>query len=989
MSSGAWNLLGLTVAGRFRLERTLGEGGMGAVFEATQLSLGRAVAVKVIKPQLAAASAEEAARRFERETAIIARLNHPNIVQVVDGGRADDGMMFLAMELVDGDNLRSLLRREGTLELGRALTIAEDVFAALAAAHDAGIIHRDLKAENVMVVRVAGRAELAKVLDFGVAKLTSTAAAPVVTGSGFVAGTPGSIAPEQMLGTSDDVRSDLYSVGVLLFELLAGQPPFSGATTMELMLRHLNERAPRVDGVARQRGRTVPAPVTDFVAALLEKDPGRRPESARAALAQLATLRQAAGASTPAPTPAPAPAPAPAPLPPPSELAAFGSRIVAPPPIDDLPGALPPMTTAAATSALSVSPPEALATTPSTAPGSFSTPPHGPREVSADTSTAIAAATSVTAATSPTAPAVAVRPPARTGGGPLLVLGGIGVAMIASLVCILGGMFYARHEADRPSLKSDAATELTRAINAFYDLRIDEAGAAVERAIELDPDGAAMAYLLRAQIVALQGWSLEIADADNVQARTIARRRRGNGLLETDTERLARALTVLDPTEAFRTFAAHSEWSSCQDPVLHTLLFATRLTAVAHTEKSAVLFEGADPAHQHLLTIFGVTLTRMRVDDSLAKSRAIVDTELLPRGSGNRLVEQLVTELELREGRTEDARKRLRALVAVTPDWRARLWLDSLDAGTRASWPEDVLRQVRQVLPQGSTLRPDLLDLAGHALAGEGRIREASTLWNEAVAECADDVFGGVQKADIISLAQLSALYAGELSTAEQWRARYDVNLAAEIAGDNPGAERVRGYNLVAGILTELASRRAGRGNDAIDLAERLRKLEKVRQDVPMLYEATLWHTKVAAGDFTTADALAAQLPQCWGVPFAAIGAVARLDDARRTGAGPALEAARADAIAKLDATTDLGFIHRCVTRFDILGALQKMLVARALIERATLAREAGDAARVTATLARFDALWPHPDEHLPLTQRARALRVPAATTTTSNDGVR
>ncbi|HEY4223853.1 MAG TPA: serine/threonine-protein kinase, partial [Myxococcota bacterium] len=239
MATDPKNLVGVTLLGRYKIERPIGEGGMGAVFEATQLSLSRRVAVKVVKavPGSGTGSDDDNIKRFERETEAIARLAHPNIVQVVDAGRAEDGTLFLAMELIDGENVRQLLRRGQRIYLTRALRIVEDVASALVAAHAAGVIHRDLKAENIMLVRAAGREETAKVLDFGVAKLTSRTEAPPVTGSGFVAGTPGFIAPEQMIGKSDDARSDLYSIGVLLFEMLTGEGPFVSNNAMELMLR--------------------------------------------------------------------------------------------------------------------------------------------------------------------------------------------------------------------------------------------------------------------------------------------------------------------------------------------------------------------------------------------------------------------------------------------------------------------------------------------------------------------------------------------------------------------------------------------------------------------------------------------------------------------------------------------------------------------------------------------------------------------------------
>ena len=295
MSNGAKNLVGTILSGRYKIEKLIGEGGMGAIFQATQLSLGRLVAIKVVKSIHADA---DAVRRFELETEVIARLAHPHIVQVVDAGRSEDGTLFLAMELLEGDNVRGLLRKTGAFPLARVLAIVEDLASALSAAHAGGVIHRDLKAENVMLVKAAGKPEIAKVLDFGVAKLTSKTEAPPQTGSGFVAGTPGCIAPEQMLGKSDDPRSDLYSLGVLMFEMLAGVAPFTSESSIELMMRHLTEPAPRVAAVAAARGLgEIPQPVDDLVASLLAKDPDGRPASAEALVDIIVSLRDAGRAT--------------------------------------------------------------------------------------------------------------------------------------------------------------------------------------------------------------------------------------------------------------------------------------------------------------------------------------------------------------------------------------------------------------------------------------------------------------------------------------------------------------------------------------------------------------------------------------------------------------------------------------------------------------------------------------------------------------------
>ncbi len=285
------NLVGLTLSGRYRIERPIGEGGMGAVYLATQLSLGRNVAIKVLKTD--GAPEADAVRRFQRETDVIARLQHPNIVQVVDAGAADDGTLFIAMEHLDGETVRAALRRGGPFSVQRALAVAGDVCRALLAAHKAGVVHRDLKAENVMLQRVEGLGERAKVLDFGVAKLTAATAAPPVTGEGLVAGTPGSIAPEQLLGKSDDPRSDLYALGVLLFEMISGEQPYVSTNSMELMVRTLTDPVPSLRERMGLLGRVVPGVIDGVVGNLLEKDPDLRPKNAEDLLATIERLEEA------------------------------------------------------------------------------------------------------------------------------------------------------------------------------------------------------------------------------------------------------------------------------------------------------------------------------------------------------------------------------------------------------------------------------------------------------------------------------------------------------------------------------------------------------------------------------------------------------------------------------------------------------------------------------------------------------------------------
>jgi serine/threonine-protein kinase len=225
-----------TVAGKYRLERRLGSGGMGAVYEATDLKLNRPVALKVLTAR--AFDSDRALRRFEREAQAAARLRHPNIVVVHDYGALEAEGAFLVMELLHGTTLRGEIDRAGNLSPATAALWFGQVLDAVQAAHGSGVIHRDLKPENVFVARDAGGAS-AKILDFGLAKFTmgDQADPRSLTVPGTVLGTLTYMSPEQLTGQPVDERSDLFSIGVMIAEALTGRHPFRAATTSAVMTR--------------------------------------------------------------------------------------------------------------------------------------------------------------------------------------------------------------------------------------------------------------------------------------------------------------------------------------------------------------------------------------------------------------------------------------------------------------------------------------------------------------------------------------------------------------------------------------------------------------------------------------------------------------------------------------------------------------------------------------------------------------------------------
>lgn len=268
------------IAGRFRIEREIGTGGMGTVYLATHLGLERAVAVKIIKRELL--SDTDVADRFLREARTMAKLRHPHAAMIFDAGSLPDGRHFIVMELVEGETLSQALAREGRFAFSRAVQIATQVCDVLQEAHYLGIIHRDLKPSNIML---SDRGVC--VLDFGVAKvLASTAESTSThasTGSGQLVGTPRYMSPEQCLGQRVGARSDLYSLGVLLYEMLAGRPPFVDPVQSALLVKQATATPPPLPRLRQN----VPRSLALAVHTLLAKRPENRPRTAAAAKALL------------------------------------------------------------------------------------------------------------------------------------------------------------------------------------------------------------------------------------------------------------------------------------------------------------------------------------------------------------------------------------------------------------------------------------------------------------------------------------------------------------------------------------------------------------------------------------------------------------------------------------------------------------------------------------------------------------------------------
>jgi len=267
-------LIGTVLDGRFHVQSKLGTGGMGSVYRALQASTRRQVALKVILGEVTDAGV----LRFMREAHTTSALRNVHTVTIFDFGRAPDGTLYLAMELLDGRPLDTVMADGGSLSWRRAVYVAAQIAESLAEAHDKGIIHRDLKPANVFLTPMGADPDFVKVLDFGIAKLQSEAVTTELTGSGMVLGTPKYMSPEQARGQELDHRSDIYSLGVLLYEMIAGRAPFVSETPMGLLMQHCQDLPPDLEDLRPDLD--LPDAVITLVQRLLAKKPEDRYASA-------------------------------------------------------------------------------------------------------------------------------------------------------------------------------------------------------------------------------------------------------------------------------------------------------------------------------------------------------------------------------------------------------------------------------------------------------------------------------------------------------------------------------------------------------------------------------------------------------------------------------------------------------------------------------------------------------------------------------------
>ena len=264
--------------GNYVIKALIGRGGMGSVYSAEHPRIGRKVAIKVLADHLAVQ--ENMARRFETEARAMARLLHPNIIEIYDFGNLDNGTPYYVMELLLGCELRQVMKECKQMTAREVLPYLEQICAALQAAHDRSVVHRDLKPENIFVLE--GEPMRLKILDFGIAKILETEQGAAITTSGMILGSPVFASPEQVAGESAAIspRTDLYSLGVMLYSQLCGRPPFTSKSSGVLIAMHLKDQPPPL----LVKNPSVPAPVAELIHQCLEKKPSLRPESATALL---------------------------------------------------------------------------------------------------------------------------------------------------------------------------------------------------------------------------------------------------------------------------------------------------------------------------------------------------------------------------------------------------------------------------------------------------------------------------------------------------------------------------------------------------------------------------------------------------------------------------------------------------------------------------------------------------------------------------------
>lgn len=270
-------LKGSILADRYKILNVIGQGGMGVIFRAEHIKIGRKLAIKVLHP--AHITDEEAVVRFQREAVAAGGLGHPNIIEIIDSGKTDSGLPYIVMEYLEGRDLSQILEKEAILPYDIIVPILIPVCEALEVAHSAGIVHRDIKPENILISRFGKGKLIVKVLDFGIAKIMESRdkKSGAITRTGFVAGTPHYMSPEQVMGEKIDHRTDIYSLGVIMYQAVVGRVPFQGGTVTAITTRIVTEEPQEPISVRRE----IPSEINQLVLKAMAKKPEKRFQSTK------------------------------------------------------------------------------------------------------------------------------------------------------------------------------------------------------------------------------------------------------------------------------------------------------------------------------------------------------------------------------------------------------------------------------------------------------------------------------------------------------------------------------------------------------------------------------------------------------------------------------------------------------------------------------------------------------------------------------------
>lgn len=523
------------------------------------------------------------------------------------------------------------------------------------------------------------------------------------------------------------------------------------------------------------------------------------------------------------------------------------------------------------------------------------------------------------------------------------------------------GNALARH-ADRLSQIPEAEDALEDAIEAYWDLNLDQAEHHLGRALALDPEGAAMGWVLAAQVSILRDGPMARADALMARALDAAQKRSGLMVKETHTEGIVRALAALDPVEAQRLFDVHVENHHCYtgDDELHAQLFALKMAQVSTRPRDTIAhYEAVE--NDRPVKALGLARAH-RLLGEIDSARALLREKVSPAAGSSAIVVMAEVDLDLIEGRREEAKERLRSFLRKTDDVRALARLEALNA---ADGDREALGRVQTrlgFLAEGSDARVDGYGLLGHLYASQGRLVEANQAWRAAVDE--NDAQGESvgRGLELRALAQMFATNLGDVATSRRWRDELSEHFQ-DLPSSDPAVERLRAFSLGGRALLDLLEDPSRVSSVRADLE----KLRRAKQDVPLIDKVVEWQLAVSDGRFEDAVEVArTKTPTCWSEGLEGCAWERQAESAALAHDVPQLEVALARARERLDAASTDELRQVCTAEMSVIPLIQAVQLAHALSARARVAQLAHDVADARQAVKRFRAFWPHADEDLP-----------------------